>query len=362
MKKIDFKAVIDRFSIDMGREVEDSDNGLKFPSHRYKSWEYCREKFLFYRDHWDFYDTEEKEKAAEELALNLAFYLASWGMYRGSSFLLQYDYKIHLPIIYRLYKTEYRNLFDEDCWEEKKKEKYLTSLFGEDGKNGIVEEICTYYKKCRKKILGEKFEETFTEKDESNNISSILVTKILMGVYGCIPAYDRFFVAAIGAYGIQKTFNKKGVGKLLSELNEKEVKGQIQAVCKELQGKCSVYTPMKVVDMCFWQIGYGEDVLFWDTIHTPADSKSFSEITGENLLECANECAKKDFKKDKEYKYHIEGIGYFKSKDLGAILMCCHDKLKESNKIQANDDLKQAVFELEEANKATRFYNIIKQK
>ena len=33
------------------------------------------------------------------LTLQLAFYLASWGMYRGSSELLQKDYLIHEPIV-----------------------------------------------------------------------------------------------------------------------------------------------------------------------------------------------------------------------------------------------------------------------
>lgn len=58
---------------------------------RYRSWEYCYSSFYEARngDDMDF----------EYLSLQLAFYLASWGMYRGSSFLLQKDYKIHIPVI-----------------------------------------------------------------------------------------------------------------------------------------------------------------------------------------------------------------------------------------------------------------------
>ena len=33
-------------------------------------------------------------------------YLSSWGMYRGSSFLLQKDYKIHKPIIVEALKDD----------------------------------------------------------------------------------------------------------------------------------------------------------------------------------------------------------------------------------------------------------------
>ncbi len=39
------------------------------------------------------------EETIDMLALHLGFYLASWGMYRGSSFLLQKDYKVHVPIV-----------------------------------------------------------------------------------------------------------------------------------------------------------------------------------------------------------------------------------------------------------------------
>lgn len=44
------------------------------------------------------------------LALHLSFYLASWGMYRGSSMLLSTDYKIHIPIVKELMKEEYEYL------------------------------------------------------------------------------------------------------------------------------------------------------------------------------------------------------------------------------------------------------------
>ena len=45
----------------------------------------------------------------------LMFYLASWGMYRGSSFLLQKDYKIHIPVVEEVLKTKYNILFGVNC-------------------------------------------------------------------------------------------------------------------------------------------------------------------------------------------------------------------------------------------------------
>ena len=73
---------------------------------RYKSWEYCYSIF---------YEAHKRKNIDEEyldyLCLNLAFYLASWGMYRGSSFLLHRDYKVHKEVILELLKEEYKELF-----------------------------------------------------------------------------------------------------------------------------------------------------------------------------------------------------------------------------------------------------------
>lgn len=59
---------------------------------RYLSWQHCYNAFILNRSNVD-------ENTFDYLALYLAFYLASWGMYRGSSFLLQKDYKVHIPIV-----------------------------------------------------------------------------------------------------------------------------------------------------------------------------------------------------------------------------------------------------------------------
>ena len=62
------------------------------PHGRYLSWQHCYNAFTTNRGGLD-------ENTFDYLALHLAFYLASWGMYRGSSFLLQKDYKVHIPVV-----------------------------------------------------------------------------------------------------------------------------------------------------------------------------------------------------------------------------------------------------------------------
>src|ERR1700720_549547 len=60
--------------------------------HRYFSWEHC---YSYFRK-----TTPQRLSAArDQAALQLALYLASWGMYRGSSFLLQHSYTVHLGVI-----------------------------------------------------------------------------------------------------------------------------------------------------------------------------------------------------------------------------------------------------------------------
>ena len=67
-------------------------NDLKVDENgRYRSWKHCYSHFIKAR--------ESKKVDYEYLSLQLASYLASWGMYHGSAFLLQKDYKVHIPVV-----------------------------------------------------------------------------------------------------------------------------------------------------------------------------------------------------------------------------------------------------------------------
>jgi hypothetical protein len=62
------------------------------PHHRYRSCEHC---YRFFRD----LKASGFEAQRQNAALQLGFYLASWGMYRGSTFLLQHAYTVHLGVV-----------------------------------------------------------------------------------------------------------------------------------------------------------------------------------------------------------------------------------------------------------------------
>lgn len=79
---------------------------------RYRSWEHCYSYFIKGRS--------SKEIDYDYLSLQLAFYLASWGMYRGSSFLLQKDYKVHIPVVKELLSKKYDALAGIECIDFRK--------------------------------------------------------------------------------------------------------------------------------------------------------------------------------------------------------------------------------------------------
>ena len=59
---------------------------------RYKSWIYCHSYFMELKKCNGGKKFKELNEVDKKLSLlNLSGYLASWGMYRGSSFTLQYD-------------------------------------------------------------------------------------------------------------------------------------------------------------------------------------------------------------------------------------------------------------------------------
>ena len=75
--------------------------------HRYRSWEHCYSYFRRVRP-------DGLAADRDHAALQLAFYLASWGMYRGSSFLLQYAYTVHHCVIDLVAETRFDDLWNTD--------------------------------------------------------------------------------------------------------------------------------------------------------------------------------------------------------------------------------------------------------
>lgn len=187
---------------------------------RHKSWNYC-------------YNAFGENKSDNELALNLGFYLASWGMYRGSSGILNHSYKIHLGVI-PIFKR-FANL---------RKDK--NSINYERNK-AYAEELAKYYK-------------TEGLVDHAISPTDTLLTKIILGTTGSLPAYDDFFCTAIKKEKVaNRTFNEDSVKRLNVFIEDH--KEEIEFIKKELKRSENIeYSSAKIIDMYFWQKGF--DIAF----------------------------------------------------------------------------------------------------
>jgi spore maturation protein CgeB len=140
---------------DIEQEVKKFKSKSK-PDDRYTSFDYC---YNYFRT------TKDLTKDVEKSSLTLGFYLASWGMYRGSSFLLQKSVKHFQPTI------QYISTLDNSVWEIDV-DKY-------DEQN--IHTIIKIYNGIKDRLI------------LKGNADLTLITKILLGVFGFVPAFDNFF-------------------------------------------------------------------------------------------------------------------------------------------------------------------------
>lgn len=201
---------------------------------RYRSWEYCYLSFNKARN--------SESVDVDYLCLQLAFYLASWGMYRGSSFLLQKDYKIHIPVVKEILKKKYNPLFAIDCVELKKESIQL--LLKE-----LNDFISNYYDNIRRSVK---------EQELKSPLSFTLITKILMGTMGCVPAYDRYFIDGIKKQKVAAGSYSKNSLHMLVDFYESNFE-KLEKVRMTLNVSGLLYPQMKLIDMGFWQLGFDAD-------------------------------------------------------------------------------------------------------
>ena len=145
---------------------------------------------------------EEKSKALEphleESCVRLWAYLASWGMLRGSSGLLSHNYSVLTPVVRVIYNTP-------SAFWHIDADNYLNVSY--DGLHTNAQLVVAKY---------EEIESVFNRHNAPGNSVRIsptitLVTKIMLGVFGNVPAFDTNFSAALAnAYrDLPRRFNEK---------------------------------------------------------------------------------------------------------------------------------------------------------
>jgi len=144
----------------------------RITDHRYASFDYCFRYFQSFKSKKDI----AKDKNLEMSCLQLGFYLASWGMLRGSGILLQKSIPFYKEII-KIIAEDSGNIWNIDV--------------NNYSKNNNIDNLRGIYKKFAKCIP-----------DGKNKI--IIITKILLGVFGCCPAFDNYF-----CYTFRKFYGNK---------------------------------------------------------------------------------------------------------------------------------------------------------
>ena len=135
---------------------------LRTASHRYASFDYCYNYFNSFSNKREIASPENIEKSC----LMLGFYLASWGMYRGSTKVLQRNvtnYKTLMKYI--------ANQCSDELW-----------LIDVNNYNGHhIDLLLTTYADIRNCLKLEGAQHL------------TLVTKIMLGIFGNTPAFDSQF-------------------------------------------------------------------------------------------------------------------------------------------------------------------------
>ena len=194
---------------------------------RYKSYDHIRNAFLSYR---------KDETKIEHIALHLYAYLSSWGMLRNS-FLMQKDYLFNKGIVDILCSNKYDSLiyYDPFIDDNSAEIKLIISL---------ANEIKNYY------IGKDYYKELSNSSTIINSVTDTLISKIILGTFGCIIAYDRYVKYALGSIKINQVINEssiKGIESLAKQYQE-----EIVACTNKLN---KFYTPIKIVDMYLFEKG-----------------------------------------------------------------------------------------------------------
>lgn len=216
---------------------------------RYASFDYCFNYFQSFQD-------EGRTPALTEAGqlqtscLQLGFYLASWGMFRGKAALLQHSVKSLAPAI-RVVAAAPEAVWRADA---------------DDYSPPVQAALTRVYRELRASLPGGQ--------------SQTLITKAMLGVFGCVPAYDRYFRDAFAA----ATFGPKSLTGLASyyRANAEAIDAYRVATIDFATGEDSdrCYTRAKVIDMVFFAKGLDSGLApnSAETTRDEADLNSVREV------------------------------------------------------------------------------------
>lgn len=158
-------------------------------------------------------------------------------MYRGSSFLLQHAYTAHLGVIDQIVSPRFSALWEREFGGGHEDTKLVSAILE------AADAIREAYR-------------PFAPEADSRQASDTLVTKVILGTFGCLPACDRYFIDGWKNDGFKYSYlNAKFVERVLSFCRDNLRSLREEQATIDRAGGMH-YPLMKLVDMYFWQTGY----------------------------------------------------------------------------------------------------------
>lgn len=195
--------------------------GARRDTARYASFDYCFNYFRSFHERGNVAALASSEHL-QISCLQLGFYLASWGMFRGKAELLKHSAKRLTPVIDTIAAAP------DPLW----------SVDADDYGTDTQTLLFDVARDLQRVLPGGQ--------------SDTLVTKTMLGVFGCMPAFDRFFRVGFGA----STFGPKALRALEEyyRANAGAIERHRVATLDFATGEPTAqrYTAAKVIDMVFF--------------------------------------------------------------------------------------------------------------
>jgi len=188
---------------------------------RYASYDHCFNYFQGFRHRPA---TLARAGQRQLSCLHLGYYLASWGMFRGKAALLQHSSRALVPAV------ELISAAPMSIW--------TTDVENYDERR--INELIEFKNALSRLVPGGR--------------SGTLTSKIMLGVFGCVPAFDRFFCKGFDVPGFRR-------GALHEVYNYYVQHQKMIESCRkktiDFDGKQTEvrYTQAKVIDMIFFVEG-----------------------------------------------------------------------------------------------------------
>ncbi len=190
-----------------------------------------------WRQCYEYFGRPEGAFDHEEGTLRLAFYLASWGMFRGSSQLREFSFPVLSDVVALLRRPANAPLRALKIGGAVEKRVELTALL-----DGIIGGLV------------DKSLDNGTGGTVKISVTDTLQTKIALGGLGCLPAYDRFFKDGAKKRGWNCRFNGNGMMDLFQSAISDAEFNDFCAIMRRDEG-CHTLPEMRLLDAYLNHLG-----------------------------------------------------------------------------------------------------------